>query len=345
MGRRLPEPSSASRWPASHQLQTCSWIGNLLNKFSHGGHAVKQAAGSQLTNPQLPTYYTRGQAWANRPTHSSPSSGSSSESSSIGTHVPSSRGVPSSSSTAASNYAWIHLCIESYAGRVSLKTVDLINIATDGPMFSAIHRAYFGEGLLRALYRFFSLRVLTGVRCVHVSVVAKKLNTVHISANMASAKFNLDRYGRVAIDTDEDQNHALPNGYDDCPCPPKIVGLIPPQFLYYCISDPPLADRHLTVWRDRMAKYNRAELQCTLDEAFTQGYGLYFMEALSWVKVWIIMAVLAIISFTVSGLWVRYHQGAIQDGFAIGGSILAVATIVLGLIHSLDTFWSQRVRF
>ena len=93
-----------------------------------------------------------------------------------------------------------------------------------------------------------------------------------------------------------------------------------------------------------MPKYTGAELRCPPDEAFTPGYGLYFMESLSWIKVWIVMALFAIFSFTLSGLWVRYHHGAIQDGFAIGGSILAVATIILGLVHSLDAVWSQRVR-
>jgi len=93
-----------------------------------------------------------------------------------------------------------------------------------------------------------------------------------------------------------------------------------------------------------MPKYTGEELRCQPDEPFTPGYGLYFKETLSWIKIWIIMAVFTISSFTFSGLWIRYHDGAIQDAFAMGGSILTVATIGLGLVHGLDVFWSDRLR-
>ena len=54
-----------------------------------------------------------------------------------------------------------------------------------------------------------------------------------------------------------------------------------------------------------------------------------------------VMALLAIASFTFAGLWTRYHQHSIQDAFTMGGSILSVATIFLGLMHGLDASWSQ----
>ena len=105
--------------------------------------------------------------------------------------------------------------------------------------------------------------------------------------------------------------------------------------------DPTLTYGHYTIWRERMPKFTGEELRCLASECFAYGYGLYFEKALSWLKVSIVMALLAIGSFTFAGLWTRYHRNSIQDAFAMGSSILSVAAICLGLAHGLEASRSQ----
>ena len=148
----------------------------------------------------------------------------------------------------------------------------------------------------------------------------------------------------MTIDRGGHQRCPPPAEYLYAPNPPPSTGLIPPKLLYEYIANPSFAYGHTDCWRKRMPRYTAAELRCPINEPFIPGYGLHFIETLSWSKVSVVMAASTILSFTFSGLWVCSHSGAIQDGFAMGGCFLSVTTIGLGLIQGLDAFWGDRSR-
>ena len=66
-------------------------------------------------------------------------------------------------------HEWVHLCVEDCSGIVRLQSIDIRSLSTDGPVFSAIHNAYFGMSFISSLKGLLSLRALISVRFVHVS--------------------------------------------------------------------------------------------------------------------------------------------------------------------------------
>ena len=161
-------------WPRRNKVFVL--LGRLLNTFNHAGHSfITCAAACDILSAQVPPDVHHAQA-AKIPTTSvtgqeattcQQSTAFSNVSSS--TELSQSAGSSSGSDTLSSSYAWIHICVEHYAGRIQLKSVDIRGHCTDGPMFSKIHDAYFGTGYWRRLQRALSLRVLTGIEFVHVS--------------------------------------------------------------------------------------------------------------------------------------------------------------------------------
>ena len=93
-----------------------------------------------------------------------------------------------------------------------------------------------------------------------------------------------------------------------------------------------------------MPKYTSAELSCGHDEAYVAGYGIHFIESISWIKIWIIMALSTIAAFTFAGVWVHTHQGwSVRDVFSMGGTIVGIVAILLGLAHAVDDFLKDQV--
>ena len=211
---RLPSSSSSTcEYSRSRRGKLSGGIGNLLNFFSHAGHSIILNARSRGPSPELPRDASLGLTTApDQSTHPVSPGGSLSGSSGNSTLGPPAGSDPSNSSTLTQSCAWIHLCIESYTGRLRLKSVNVSDLPTDRLVFSAIHGAYFGDSLLRSCRRIFSLRELISVRCVHVSYVAAKalrLSCSLLSLLMISRKqFNLFCQDHIAIEADEVQKRA-----------------------------------------------------------------------------------------------------------------------------------------
>ena len=81
------------------------------------------------------------------------------------------------SSNSSPSNSWIHLCIESYAGRIRLKAVDVSNICTDETMFTKINEAYFGKGFWQRMRRTCSLSTVTQIKFVHVGSLPNYIST------------------------------------------------------------------------------------------------------------------------------------------------------------------------
>ena len=169
-------------YPRSRQSRRSEGFSTLLNRFSHTGqfitlgtsHRPGSSKGSEAQTLRVPTLDSScARPGSNQSGKGSsdlaPSSRSSPSSSSIAAPSPESSSQPGDSVTLTEPYAWIHLCVEKRRGLLHLQSVDIKPHSTDGPVFSAIHDAYFGTGLTSKLRSVFSLRVLTGIQCVHVS--------------------------------------------------------------------------------------------------------------------------------------------------------------------------------
>ena len=170
--------------PGSQQTQYSSYGSRLgyLNILLHAKHYITpgiprsqggswkpedQALGVPLSHPRIcgPVRpRTQGEPSNLTPTNSCLSSSSATE-----PLIPQSSAKPSSSITLTERYEWVHLCIENRIGILHLQSIDVRPFLTDGPLFTAIHEAYFGKSFTLRVRGIISLRVLTGVRCIHVS--------------------------------------------------------------------------------------------------------------------------------------------------------------------------------
>lgn len=154
-------------------------LGMILNRWSHSGHNL-------VTGTSRSDVSTGGSVSSDQSSQLVPSSTVSSTGSSPGNlqhntncacalcsaSQCSSIDGSSGSSTLAASYAWIHICVETYAGRMRLKAVDIRGCLTDGPMFTKINGTYYQAGSLHSMRRIFSLRVLASVELVHVRLRA-----------------------------------------------------------------------------------------------------------------------------------------------------------------------------
>ena len=71
-----------------------------------------------------------------------------------------------------------------------------------------------------------------------------------------------------------------------------------------------------------------------------EGYGLYIQERICWRKVFVIEAVFATACMIFAIVWCIKNSGGIQDGFAIAGTGIAYATIILGASQAVaQTHW------
>lgn len=186
-GRSFKDPgeyASSSSWPRRNKLRVM--LGRMLNRWSHNGHTfITGTTGSGVSTKDSVSCDK-----SSKPVQSPAISQAGCRSdvlqqtlnctcTSCGRSQDTSAASPSSSgsSTIVASYAWIHMCTESYAGRIQLKAIDLRGFPTDGPMFTKINEAYLGTGFWRLIRRTFSLRVLSSVELVHVMFRALYLTT------------------------------------------------------------------------------------------------------------------------------------------------------------------------
>ena len=173
-------PDEPGEFPASNVWRNRNKVfvllGRVLNTFNHAGHSfITRTAACDAQNSQvLPPVQTGNEAQTSTtpPTRDGVSTCQQSiafSDVSSSTELSQAAGSSNGSDTLSPSYAWIHVCVEHYAGRIQLKSVDIRGHCTDGPMFTKIHEAYFGTGFWRRLQRALSLRVLTGIEFVHVS--------------------------------------------------------------------------------------------------------------------------------------------------------------------------------
>lgn len=70
------------------------------------------------------------------------------------------------------------------------------------------------------------------------------------------------------------------------------------------------------------------------------GYGLYIQERICWRNVFLIAAVYTTACVIFAVVWCISHEGGIQDAFAIAGTGIAYATIILGASQGFaHTYW------
>jgi hypothetical protein len=109
--------------------------------------------------------------------------------------------------------------------------------------------------------------------------------------------------------------------------------------LRHFIEHPSHAPKH-PHHRPRIPKKVREPL--LLDKSLTprEGYGLYIQERICWSKVFAIEAVLATACMIFAIVWCIKYRGGIQDGFAIAGTGIAYATILLGASQAVaQSYW------
>ena len=150
---------------------------SFLSLFLHAGHIYAAGIlGTQDTSCwwkgqtlKSPVTRTRSSEPNCSRSRAGPASINSPSSNSSSTEHPSPQPLSeiSGSVTLAETYEWLHLCVE-HRGILSLRSVDIRSLLTDGPVFSAIHDAYFGQSFTMRLRRLLSFRTLSSVRSVHV---------------------------------------------------------------------------------------------------------------------------------------------------------------------------------
>lgn len=167
------EYASSLSWPRRNKVFVL--LGGLLNRWNHSGHAFI----TRTTDSCVATEDSVSSDQSSQPAQSTTNNRTGWHPAVLQQHInctciscggsqESSAASSSGSSTMVASYAWIHVCIESYAGRIQLKSIDIRGFPTDGPMFMKINEVYFGTGFWRLIRRTFSLRVLSSVELVHV---------------------------------------------------------------------------------------------------------------------------------------------------------------------------------
>jgi hypothetical protein len=104
---------------------------------------------------------------------------------------------------------------------------------------------------------------------------------------------------------------------------------VPRTALQHFIENPSHAakqPRH----RPRIPKKVRGPLLLDTRVDSLEGYGIYIQERICWKKVFLIEAVFATACMIFAVVWCIRNEGGIQDGFAIAGTGIAYATILLG---------------
>jgi len=175
-GRSFKDPgeyASSSSWHRRNNIYLL--LGRMLNRWGHNGHTFITGTTSSCVSAEDSVSSDQ----SSQPVQSPAISQAGCHTDVLQQHInctcascgrsqDSSAASSSGSSTMVASYAWIHICIESYAGRIQFKAIDLRGFPTDGPMFTKINEVYFGTGFWRLIRRTLSLRVLSSVELVHV---------------------------------------------------------------------------------------------------------------------------------------------------------------------------------
>ena len=196
-------PLEMGHYPRGRRSKLSGRIGNLLNLFSHTSHFIMLGLptllGGSIGSSARTSKAVKADSKCTKPVPNklrkaslslAPTITCSPASSSTRSSSPRSVSQPSSSATLTEPYAWVHLCIEKRSGVLHLQSVNIRSLVTDGPVFSAIHDAYFGQGLVSRLRSIFSLRVLEVVQCVHVSALSD-LMLLALSTNAVNCSLTL----------------------------------------------------------------------------------------------------------------------------------------------------------
>jgi hypothetical protein len=208
------------------------------------------------------------------------------------------------------NPEYILLCKQN--GRdARLHHADITQAPCDNSTYNVLHRIYYGR--YPNIWRWITLREIYSIDFV---------------------KFHLYWATNVSIDS-------------------KDIGLLPPQpspdYDYRADTNPPVlttALRHFIehpthapktpAHRPRIPKKVKQPLELlekNMDPR--EGYGLYVRDQIAWVRVCVVESVFATFCLLFAVVWCTRNNGGIQDGFAIAGTGLAYATIILGALQAL----------
>jgi hypothetical protein len=90
-----------------------------------------------------------------------------------------------------------------------------------------------------------------------------------------------------------------------------------------------------TFHRAAMPK-RRNRLSIRPDENLCTGWGLVFVERISWLKVAVVEGVIGIVSLIFAACWSRSHGRNISDAFAPSSWMVGLGAIILTLIYHVE---------
>ncbi len=219
--------------------------------------------------------------------------------------------TPPPSSIPPQDLLFLLLCYDSSRYATRLLQLDLVtlNASSDRAVFTLLRSNY--HSMRSRWVSFFSLRTLEWIKFVHFEMYRSELVDVRKVNDIPPPEHVEYKYA---------------------PAPPDVIPPVGDRNMMHLFHHPECADEE-TICLSRFPKKLKEKLKC--QGGINPGWGLQFVEAWDFKKIWILVFVLFGLGSLILGVMWAVYEHSIQDAFALAAYMLTFATISIGLMQAL----------